>query len=142
MVKAWAGHQECLDNTLVPNAKGDFRIGAGLYDQKLKFSLNSALSRAQIKQRSEGELKRVRDEMYGIARTVLANKPDAPQMPDAPSDDQRQAAIEAALELAYAERPARNEVVDAAKTEPAADTAVGEAQDRVKVPHNHVQTHT
>src|SRR3546814_7996243 len=81
------------DNTLVPNAKGDFRIGAGLYDQKLKFSLNSALSRAQIKQRSEAELKRVRDEMYGIARTVLANKTDAPQMPHAPSDDERQAEI-------------------------------------------------
>src|SRR3546814_14819256 len=59
--------------------------------------------------------------MYGIARTVLANKPDAPQMPDAPSDDQRQAAIEAALELAYADRPARNEVVDDAK--PALDDA-------------------
>src|SRR3546814_2334293 len=116
------------DNTLVPNAKGDFRIGAELYDQKLKFSLNSALSRAEIKQRSEAELKRVRDEMYGIARTVLANKPDAPQMPDAPSDDQRQAAIEAALELAYADRPARNEVVDDAKQALADATAFVKAR--------------
>src|SRR3546814_3913442 len=133
--KAVAGQQEWLDNTLVPNAKGDFRIGAGLYDQKLKFSLNSALSRAQIKQRSEAELKRVRDEMYGIARTVLANKPDAPQMPDAPSDDQRQAAIEAALALANADRPARNEVVDAAQQALADPTAFVKAQDLVPVPH-------
>src|SRR3546814_3954644 len=65
--KAVAGQQEWFDNTLVPNAKGDFRIGAELYDQKLKFSLNSALSRAEIKLRSEAEPKRVRDEMYGIA---------------------------------------------------------------------------
>src|SRR3546814_3067288 len=133
------GQQEWLDNTLVPNAKGDFRIGAGLYDQKLKFSLNSALSRAQIKQRSEAELKRVRDEMYGIARTVLANKPDAPQMPDAPSDDQRQAAIEAALELAYADRPARNEVVDAAKQALADATAFVKAKDLVTVPDDPVK---
>ncbi|HEY9540055.1 MAG TPA: DUF885 domain-containing protein, partial [Luteimonas sp.] len=137
--KAVAGQQEWLDNTLVPNAKGDFRIGAGLYDQKLKFSLNSALSRAQIKQRSEAELKRVRDEMYGIARTVLANKPDAPQMPDAPSDDQRQAAIEAALELAYADRPARNEVVDAAKQALADATAFVKAKDLVTVPDDPVK---
>src|SRR3546814_3078958 len=32
--KAVAGQQEWFDNTLVPNAKGDFRIGAELYDQK------------------------------------------------------------------------------------------------------------
>src|SRR3546814_543197 len=127
------------DNTLVPNAKGDFRIGAELYDQKLKFSLNSALSRAEIKQRSEAELKRVRDEMYGIARTVLANKPDAPQMPDAPSDDQRQAAIEAALELAYADRPARNEVVDDAKQALADATAFVKAKDLVTVPDDPVK---
>src|SRR3546814_7579812 len=39
--KAVAGQQEWLDNTLVPNATGDFRIGADLFDQKLKFSLTS-----------------------------------------------------------------------------------------------------
>src|SRR5690606_17729549 len=132
--KAVAEQQEWLDDTLVPNAKGDFRIGAQLYDQKLKFSLNSALSRAEIKQRAEAELKRVRDEMYGIARTVLADKADAPEMPDAPSDEQRQAAIEAALELAYADRPARNEVVDAAKQALADATAFVKAKDLVTVP--------
>src|SRR3546814_19399424 len=76
--KAVAGQQEWLDNTLVPNAKGDFRIGADLYDQKLKFSLNSALSRAEIKQRSEAELKPVRHELYGLARTVPPKTPDPP----------------------------------------------------------------
>jgi hypothetical protein len=38
--KAVAEHQEWLDKTLVPNAKGDFRIGQKLYDQKLQFALN------------------------------------------------------------------------------------------------------
>lgn len=137
--KAVAEQQEWLDDTLVPNAKGDFRIGAQLYDQKLKFSLNSALSRAEIKQRAEAELKRVRDEMYGIARTVLADKADAPEMPDAPSDEQRQAAIEAALELAYADRPARNEVVDAAKQALADATAFVKARDLVTVPDDPVK---
>ncbi len=108
---AVAEHQAWLDKTLVPQAKGDFRIGEKLYDQKLKFALSSSLSRAEIRQRAENELKRVREEMYGIARTVLKDEPGAPVLPDAPSADQQQKAIEAALELAYAERPARDQVV-------------------------------
>lgn len=39
--KAVAEHQAWLDKTLVPNAKGDFRIGQTLYDQKLQFALLS-----------------------------------------------------------------------------------------------------
>ncbi|KMM74018.1 hypothetical protein ACP93_18680 [Xanthomonas sp. NCPPB 1128] len=113
--KAVAEQQTWLDQTLVPNAKGDFRLGAEKYDQKLKFALNSSLSRADIKQRAEAELTRVRQDMYGIARTVLKDKPGAPALVDAPSDAQQQQAIEAALELAYAQHPARDKVVEAAK---------------------------
>jgi uncharacterized protein (DUF885 family) len=137
--KAVAEQQEWLDKTLVPNAGGDFRIGAKLYDEKLKFALNSALSRSEIKQRAEAEVKRVREEMYGIAQTVLKNKPGAPQMPDAPSEDQQQAAIEAALELAYADRPARNDVVAAAKQALADATAFVKAKDLVTVPDDPVK---
>ncbi len=110
-----ASYQEWLDKTLVPNAKGEFRIGAERYDQKLKFSLNSSLSRAEIGERARAELARVRQDMYRIAQTVLKDKPGAPALPDQPSDDQQQKAIEAALELAYAEKPARDKVVDDAK---------------------------
>ena len=42
-------------SALVPNAKGEFRVGAELYDQKLKYSLNSSLSRAEIKQRADAD---------------------------------------------------------------------------------------
>lgn len=124
--KAVAEHQAWLDKTLVPNAKGDFRIGQTLYDQKLQFALLSSLSRADIKQRAEGELKRVREEMYGIARTVLKDKPGAPALPETPTDDEQQKAIEAALELAYAERPARDRVV------PDAEAALAQATEFVR----------
>ncbi len=112
---AVAEQQEWLDKTLVPNAKGDFRIGAERYDQKLKFSLNASLSRAEIGERARAELKRVRQDMYAIAQDVLTDKPGAPELPENPSDEQQQKAIEAALELAYAEKPARDKVVDDAK---------------------------
>ncbi len=113
--KAVEDNQTWLDKTLVPNAKGDFRLGEKLYDAKLAFALNSPLSRQDIRQRAEAALESTRTEMYGIARKVLAGKPKAPPMPENPSEDQKQKAIQAALELAYADRPARDKVMDTAE---------------------------
>jgi uncharacterized protein (DUF885 family) len=126
--------QAWLDGTLVKNAAGDFRIGADLYDKKLAFALNSPLSRAEIRTRAEAEVKRVREEMYQIARTVLKDKPDAPALPDAPSADEQQAAIEAALELTYADRPARGDVVATAETSTAEATEFVRAKNLVELP--------
>lgn len=132
--KAVDEQQTWLDKTLVPNAKGDFRIGAELYDQKLKFALNSSLSRAEIGERARAELKRVRQDMYGIAQTVLNGKPGAPALPANPSDEQQQAAIEAALELAYADKPARDKVVDDAKAALAQSTEFVRKHDLMTLP--------
>ncbi|BCT91376.1 hypothetical protein LYSHEL_04000 [Lysobacter helvus] len=132
--KAVAENQTWLDKTLVPNAKGDFRIGAKLYDEKLQMALMSSLTRADIKQRAESEMTRVRNEMYGIAQTVLKDKPNAPALPAQPSEDQKQKAIEAALELAYADRPKREDVVEAAKAALAQATAFTREKDLVTVP--------
>ena len=131
---AVAEQQTWLDTTLVPNAKGEFRIGAERYDQKLKFSLNSSLSRAEIGERSRAELARVRKDMYGIAQVVLKDKPGAPEMPAEPTDAQQQAAIEAALELAYAEKPARDKVVEDAKAALDHSTAFVREHDLMTVP--------
>jgi hypothetical protein len=65
-------------------AKGDFRIGQKLYDEKLAFALDSPMTRADIRARAEAELKRVRAEMYQVARGVLKDKRDAADMPDTP----------------------------------------------------------
>ncbi len=132
--KAVDEQQQWLDKTLVPNAKGEFRVGAELYDQKLKFALNSSLSRQEIGERARAELKRVRQDMYGIAQTVLKDKPGAPQMPANPSDEQQQRAIEAALELAYADKPARDKVVDDAKAALDQSTAFVREHDLMTLP--------
>ncbi|HUP21804.1 MAG TPA: DUF885 domain-containing protein [Thermoanaerobaculia bacterium] len=139
-VRAAAGeHQAWLDETLVPNAAGDFRTGAQKYDQQLVFALNSSLGRAEIRERAEAELARVRDEMYAVAQGVLENRADAPPTPDQPDDGQRQAAIEAALELTYAERPERHEVVDFAKYTLEVATDFVRAKDLVTVPDEPVK---
>ncbi|WP_132986839.1 DUF885 domain-containing protein [Luteimonas terricola] len=132
-------HQAWLDGTLVPNAKGEFRIGAERYDQKLRFSLNSSLGREEIRRRAEAELARVRDEMYEVANVVLADLDGAPDTPEQPSEDQRQAAIEAAMELANEDRPGRDEVVDFAKYTLEVATDFVRGHDIVTVPDDPVK---
>lgn len=137
--QAVAEQQEWLDETLVPNAKGNFRIGGKLYDQKLQFALMSQLSRAQIKQRAEAELVRVREEMYAVAAQVLQDKPNAPALPATPSEEEQQKAIEAALELAYADKPRREDVVDFAKQTLAEATTFTREKQLVTVPDTPVK---
>ena len=132
-------HQAWLDGTLVPNASGDFRIGAERYDRKLRFSLNASLTRQEIRTRAEAELARIRDEMYGVAKLVLKDREGAPDTPDQPTEDQRQAAIEAAMELANEDRPGRDEVVDFAKYTLEVATDFVRGHDIVTVPDDPVK---
>jgi uncharacterized protein (DUF885 family) len=109
---AIAQHQLWLEKRLLPAAKGDFRLGADLYDAKLRFALVSTLSRQDIRARAQSELVATRAQMYAIARTVLGDRPGAPALPESPTPDQQQTAIVAALQLAYADRPERGAVFD------------------------------
>ena len=112
---AVAQHQIWLEKKLLPAASGDFRLGATFYDAKLRFALDSPLTRQEIRARADSELKRARSEMYDIARSVLAGRPDASPLPVMPDATEQQAAIVAALELAYEQHPARNEVFETAQ---------------------------
>ena len=132
-------HQVWLEKTLVPNAAGDFRIGAKNYDQKLAFALNSPLSRAEIKTKALEALTRIRAEMYGIARGVVAGRPGAPEAPANPTPDQQQKVIEAALELVYAHKPPRNGLVEEAERQLKQTTDFVRAKDLVTVPDDPVK---
>jgi uncharacterized protein (DUF885 family) len=130
---AVAQHQIWLEKKLLPAANGDFRLGATLYDAKLRFALDSPLSRQEIRSRAESELKRVRAEMYGIARGVLAGRSDAPPLPVMPNPDEQQTGIVAALELAYEQRPERAKVFETAQHAFAATQRFVRAHDLVTV---------
>jgi uncharacterized protein (DUF885 family) len=110
-------HQLWLEKRLLPAAKGDFRLGAALYDAKLRFALVSDLSRQDIRARAQSELVAARAEMYSIARNLLTARPGAPAVPESPTLDQQQTAIAAALELAYRDRPARAAVFDTVRAD-------------------------
>jgi uncharacterized protein (DUF885 family) len=108
-------HQDWLEDELLPQAKGDFRIGARLFDEKLKHTLNSSLGRRQIRLRAENEYVAVRNEMYTVARDVYAGVHPYASFPDEPDDAFKQVIIRAALEQAYRDLPEPDAIVDVAR---------------------------
>jgi uncharacterized protein (DUF885 family) len=127
-------HQIWLEKRLVPEAMGDFRLGAERYDQKLAFALFSPLSRQEIRTQAEAELASAHQAMYEIARQVLKGKRGAPKLPDNPDSETQHRAIRAALELANAERPARGAVLDTARAALIATTDFVRDRNIVTVP--------
>jgi uncharacterized protein (DUF885 family) len=100
-----ATHQAWINGTLAPQARGDFRLGAALYDQKLALALDSPLTRQELRARATSEIERIRQEMAEIASSVVT--------PPANERWSMQRMIQQGLERAYAERPARADVVPA-----------------------------
>ncbi|HEX4694827.1 DUF885 domain-containing protein [Sphingomonas sp.] len=127
---AVADQQIWLDKTLVPAAKGDFRLGARLYDQKMKFALVSDITRAELKAKATAAAAATRAQMYDLARQALND----PSLPGAPTQAQQQKAIEAALDLTYAKRPPRDGVEAAAKAALASASDFARAKGLVTMP--------
>jgi uncharacterized protein (DUF885 family) len=104
---AVAEHQTWLDKTLVPQAKGDFRLGAKMFDAKLAFSLNSTMSRAEIRAAAEKALKAARAEMFAISKQLLGA--------NAPAGADEQKTIEAGLALVTRDHPPKAELFNSAR---------------------------
>ena len=113
--KALEEHETWLKETLVPKAKADFRIGAELFDEKLAYTLQTPLTRQELKARAESEFKRVREEMYEVSQHLYLEQYPQTKFPDEPTEAYRQAITRAALELTYQDAPARDEIVQAAR---------------------------
>ncbi|MBN1417687.1 MAG: DUF885 domain-containing protein [Planctomycetes bacterium] len=132
-------HQVWLEKELLPAAKGDFRIGARLYDRKLAFALMTPLARAQVRERAEAELRRARDEMYDVAKEVYRKEYPYTELPEDPTPPFKQAIIRAALEIAYRQRPARDGVMDLAKSALAQATAFVREKGLVTIPPDPIE---
>ncbi|MFM2301212.1 MAG: hypothetical protein RLZZ84_948 [Pseudomonadota bacterium] len=139
---AVADQQTWLDTVLVPQAKGDFRLGAALYDQKMQFALMSDLTRPQLQARALAAKADTRAEMYRLAQQVLAGRADAPALPDNPTPAQQQAGIEAALKLSYAKHPPRQQLEQRARETLADATAFVAAKGLIRMPDGPVRVIT
>jgi uncharacterized protein (DUF885 family) len=139
---AAADQQKWLDTVLVPQAKGDFRLGAKLYDQKMHFGLMSDMTRPQLKARALKAKAETRAEMYELSRQALRGKIADLPMPDKPTAAQQQTVIEAALRLSYAKHPPRAQLEQRARETLAEATAFVTKAGFVRMPDGPVKVIT
>lgn len=131
---AVAEQQRWFATVVTPQARGNERIGAALYDEKLRLALNSSLSRADIRARAMAKIAEQRAQMYEASRRVLAEREDAPPLPNAPTPAEQQRAIESALSIVYRDTVAANQVIPFAKQTLADATAFAKARDLIAFP--------
>jgi uncharacterized protein (DUF885 family) len=114
--------QRWLDSKLVPNARGDVRLGIDLYEKKLAFALNSPLSREEIRDLADRRVQELHEQMYEIAKELYREQYPLTQFPTDPTDEFRRAVIRFGLEKAYAQAPNADEIVSTARESVAAAT--------------------
>jgi len=114
-VNAIVEHQHWLETELLPNAKGDFRLGIERFEQKLALTLQSPLTRREIRDLAVQRVRALHGEMYEIAKNLYREEYPLTQFPDAPSDAFRRAVIRFGLEKAYAQSPETDRVVATAR---------------------------
>jgi len=131
---AVADYQSWLDTQLVPNAKGNERLGAALYDKKLRLALNSPLGREEIRSRAERDITRLRAQMYAVAAGMIKGRAGAPAAPANPTSEEQQAVIEAGLAIINADAPSREMIPDA-RADLAEAEAFVKAHDLVGIPN-------
>jgi len=107
-------HQQWLENELLPNATGNFRIGARLFDQKLSWTLQSSLTREQIRNRGRAFMEDLHQRMYALSKEIYGKRFPYTDFPANPSKAYKKAIIRACLEIAYQDRPTADGVVAAA----------------------------
>lgn len=113
--KAIGQHQVWLDSELLPNAKGDFRLGIELYERKLVYTLHSPMRRQEIRELAGRRVRQLHEQMYEIAKQLYREQYPLTKFPTQPSDAFRRSVIRFGLEKAYAEAPEADQIVATAK---------------------------
>ncbi len=113
---ALADYQQWLEKELLPRSNGDFRLGDEKFRKKLRFALDSDLSKEEILRRAEADLKTTRSAMY---QTTVQIWPKL--FPDRPVPIDQSVAIKAVLDEAARKHPT-NETVLSEATKALAET--------------------
>ncbi|HWE23786.1 MAG TPA: DUF885 domain-containing protein [Myxococcales bacterium] len=113
---ALADYQHWLEKDLLPRSTGDFRLGDGKFRKKLRFALDSDLSKEEILRRAEADLKATRSAMYHTAVQLWPKL-----FPDKPVPMEEAPAIKAVLDEAAKKHP-NNDTIIAQATQDLAQT--------------------
>lgn len=135
--KAFEDYGAWLKNDLLPRSTRDFRIGEAKFDAKLKFALDSDLTKEEIMRRAIADLKATQDEMYEVAlpmyRKFYPNDTDEAKLAD------RRTLIKAVLDKLAETRPNNETIVARANESLRKTTDFVRANNIVTVPDDAVK---
>src|SRR5207237_2419220 len=117
-VAALEGYQEWLEKDLLPRSNGDFRLGDDKFRKKLRFALDSDLSKEEILRRAEADLKSTRSAMYHTAVQLWPKL-----FSDRPVPLDQAVAIKAVLDEAANKHPTNETIISKATRTLAETTA-------------------
>lgn len=120
---AIAEHQTWIDTSLVPNAKGEFRYGP-LYDEQLKFSINSDTPRTDLLAKARADADAIREEMFEISARLVNARAGADKL----------STIKAGMDVAARDRPPRDRVIAEATRTTEEATAYIREKDFITLP--------
>lgn len=101
-----------LRDDLLPDAAGDFRLGADLYAQKFSHSLKTDLTPAELEQRAASAYDEVRAEMLRLARELWPA-----WMGDEPLPEDEGRTVRSVLDAIAVEHPRAEELLDFCRAE-------------------------
>ncbi len=131
-IKALEDYGVWLQKELLPRSTGDFRLGDEKYRRKLRFALESDLSKEEILKRAEADLKSTQDAMYDVALPLY--KKYFPTEKDSARLADRKLVIKAVLARLAEERPTNETIVPLASEQVKSATDFVRANNLVSLP--------
>ncbi len=113
LAAALEGYQGWLEKDLLPRASGDFRLGRALWEEKLRYSLDSSLSAGEIRERARSEYDRVRGEMLEVAKGLWPAYFPGAALPEGPEALEK--TVRAVLDKVAGEHSTQDTIVEDAR---------------------------
>lgn len=132
-VAAIEAYGKWLEEDLLPRSNGDFRIGDEKYRKKLYYALDSDISKDEILQSAERDLKETQQALYETALPLYQE-----YFPNQNTGDQKHV-IKAVLDKLAEDRPTNETIIDLAKKATEKTTQFVREKNLVTVPDEEVK---
>ncbi len=126
-----------LEEELLPQSTGDPRIGDKNYRRKLRYTLESDLSKEEILQRAEADLTETQETMYETALPLYRKY--FPNITDPDKLEDRKTVIKFVLDKLAATHPTNETIVDLAKADLESCTEFVRSKSLVTVPEEPIK---
>lgn len=121
-----------LENDLLPESNGDFRLGEEKFKRKLRYTLDSEIAMEEILRRAQADLADTHERMFETALPLY--REFFPDRIPGETPQARKEVVEAVLDKLSESRPTNDTIVDLARKYLADCTRFVTARDLVRVP--------